>query len=158
MYPLGHVGTALILASFLSLPAAAFVLGVLLPDILDKGLVFLGLVECGRSYGHTLLFAAAAGFVALAATRKKEIALAVLLGCLLHLAEDVAGEVPVLYPFVPYDFYACGVYVPQPGGLDILFEFLGAGLIIVWWKWKGKIVYLGRRIKAKVHRSVSGRA
>jgi len=158
MYPLGHVGTALVIASFFSLPITAFVMGVLLPDLLDKSLVLFNVVECSRSYGHTLAFAGFAGIVAFVVTRKRETAIAVALGCLFHLAEDVTGMVPFDYPFVAYDFQACVAYVPQPGGFEVLFEAIGAGLIVVWWMWRGKIVYLGRRIKAKVLWIVSGKS
>jgi hypothetical protein len=141
----------------LSLPAAAFLLGVLLPDIVDKGLVFSDLVRCSRSYGHTILFAAAAGFVSLAVTRKKGVALAVVLGCLLHLAEDMGGTVPVFYPIVWQDFHACDKYVPQAGSYEMIFEIVGFSLIVIWWKWRAKISYIGRRIKAKVRKFVFGR-
>ena len=57
MYPLGHVGIALILSSLFFVPAAAMVAGVLLPDIFDKGLALLGVLECGRSAGHNIFFA-----------------------------------------------------------------------------------------------------
>jgi len=85
MYPLGHLGIALVIAAIFYIPVAAFVVGVFLPDIVDKGLSVLGLLECGRSAGHNVFFAIGAGLVALIATRKKSIAMAIFLGVLLHL-------------------------------------------------------------------------
>ncbi len=146
MYPLGHLGIALIIASVFYIPVAAFVVGVFLPDIVDKGLAILGIVECGRSVAHNVFFAIGAGAVALAATRKKSIALAILLGVLLHLAQDSTHFVPYLYPLVQYDFSDCGPVAFQPSPFEIAMEAVGLALIVVWWKFKSKLIYLRERI------------
>lgn len=146
MYPLGHIGTALIIASLFYIPIAAFVVGVLLPDIFDKGLAILGLLECGRSAGHNVFFALGAGAVVFAITRKKGIALAILFGVLLHLAEDSAHFVPYLYPVVEYDFSECGPVEFQPGAFEVAMEIVGIALIVVWWKFRAKLFYLRERI------------
>jgi len=146
MYPLGHVGIALVLSSLFFIPAAALVVGVLLPDIFDKGLALLGVLECGRSAGHNIFFALGAGAVAFLATRNRGIALAILLGVLLHLAQDSAHFVPYLYPLMQYDFGECGPVQFQPGNFEIAMEAVGLALIVVWWKWKAKLVYLRERV------------
>lgn len=146
MYPLGHLGTGLIIASVFSMPVAAFIVGVFLPDIVDKGLSMLGLMECSRYAAHTVVFASGAGAVAFAATRKKEIALAIFFGCLLHLVQDSAHFVPYLYPFVDYPDRDCHPVAFAPGDFEIAMEIVGAALIVVWWKWRAKLFYLRERI------------
>ncbi|MBI4894197.1 MAG: metal-dependent hydrolase [Candidatus Aenigmarchaeota archaeon] len=157
MYPLAHIGTALIIGSLFYVPLSAFVIGVLLPDILDKSLSFLGVESCGRSYGHSILFALAAGGIAFAVTRKKGIALAIALGCLLHLAGDSAGTVPYFYPMVDYGFGTCDKYAPNPGYFEVAMEVVGITMIILWWKWRSKLIYLRDRvIKARGLKRVFG--
>lgn len=146
MYPLGHIGTALIAAAFLSMPAAAFVLGVMLPDIIDKGLAILNLIDCGRSWAHNVFFAVGAGLVALAVTRNKKVALAIGLGAILHLVGDSTHFVPYLYPLVQYDFGECGPVQFQPGAFEVTMEAVGLALIIVWWRFRSKLFYLRERI------------
>jgi len=157
LYPLAHIGIALVIASLIYAPVLPFVVGVMLPDLFDKGLVLLGVESCGRSYGHTLLFALAAGSVALAVSRKRGVALAVALGCLLHLVGDSMGAVPYLYPLVDYGFGECGQYEASPGYFEIAMEVVGLSLIILWMKRRDKIIYLRDRvIKAKVLKRVFG--
>jgi hypothetical protein len=157
MYPLAHIGTALVIASLFYVPVSAFVIGVLLPDILDKSLTFSGIESCSRSYGHNVFFALAAGGVAFIMTRRRGVALAITLGCLLHLAEDSAGAVPYLYPMVSYGFGTCGHYVASPGYFEIAMEAVGIVLIVVWWKWGAKLIYLRDKvIKAKGLKRVFG--
>lgn len=146
MYPLGHLGIALIIASIFYLPVAAFVIGVFLPDIVDKGLAVLGFLECGRSVGHNVFFAVGAGLVALVATRNKGIALAIFFGVLLHLAQDSTHFVPYFYPVVEYDFSECGHVEFRPGTFEIVMEVVGVGLIVIWWKFRPKLFYLRERI------------
>lgn len=158
MYPLGHLGIALVVATLFYVPVAAFVLGVFLPDIVDKSLAWTGFLSCSRSLAHNVFFAMGAGAVAFAVTRKKGLALAIFLGCVLHLAQDSAHFVPYLYPLVSYDFGFCDPHpVFQPGNFEIAMEFVGAALIIVWWKWRAKLIYLRERIlKAKRLKRVFG--
>ena len=146
MYPLGHLGIALVIATIFYIPVAAVVVGVFLPDIVDKGFAILGLVDCGRSIAHNVFFAIGAGAVALAITRKKSIAFAIFLGILLHLAQDSAGFVPYFYPIVEYDFSDCGPVEIHPGTFEIVMEIVGFSLIIIWWRFKSKLIYLRERI------------
>jgi hypothetical protein len=147
MYPLGHLGTGLLVASLFYLPVAAFILGVFLPDIFDKTLSILGLIECSRSYAHNIFFAIGAGAVAFAITRKKNIALAIMLGAMLHLVQDSIHFVPYFYPLVSYEeLNNCGPIEFQPGTPEIIFEVVGIALIIIWWKFRSKIFYIREKI------------
>jgi hypothetical protein len=157
MYPLAHIGTALILASLLYLPAAGLVVGVLLPDIVDKGFSLIGILDCGRSFGHNIFFGLGVGAVAFIATRNKGLAIALTLGAMLHLVEDSNHFVPYLYPLVNYDFESCGPVEFQPGTFEIVMEGVGIVLIVIWWKFKSKLFYLRERIlKARRLKRVFG--
>ncbi len=158
MYPLGHLGTGLMIASLFSMPVAAFILGVFLPDIVDKGLSILGVLECSRSLAHNVFFAMGAGAVTFAFTRKKSLALAVMLGGFLHLVQDSWHFVPYFYPLVEYEFVGCGPLKLEPGTFEIIMEFVGAALIVVWWRYRAKLIYLsGRILKSRDERVVSGK-
>lgn len=157
MYPLGHIGIAIVIATLLYMPVAAFAIGSILPDIVDKSLAVFNIVPCGRSLAHNVFFALGAGAVAFAITRKKGIGLALALGVLLHLAQDAYYFVPYFYPLVSYDFGDCGPVQLNPGTVNIIFEFVGLALIIVWWRWRAKLIYLRERIlKTKVLKRVFG--
>src|SRR3989338_11643878 len=96
----GHFGIAVFIASFIALPLIFAGIGVLLPDMLDKTLFILGMTPCSRFVGHTLFFGALVFSLAYFTTKNKKIALALLLGILLHLAQDFQSFVPYFYPFV----------------------------------------------------------
>lgn len=146
MYPLGHIGIALIIATLFYMPLAAFVLGSILPDIFDKSLAIAGLIPCGRSFAHNVFFAIAAGAVAFGITRRKGVGIALALGVLLHLAQDAYYFVPYLYQLVQYDFGDCGPVTFTPNTINIAFEVVGLALIIVWWRFRPKLFYLRERI------------
>lgn len=157
MYPLGHIGIAIIIATLFYMPVAALAIGSILPDVVDKGLAIIGLVPCGRSLAHNVFFALAAGAVAFGITRKKSIGIAIALGILLHLAQDAYYFVPYFYPLVQYDFGDCGPVRFNPGNVNIFFEFVGLACIIVWWRWRTKLIYFRERIlKLKVLKRVFG--
>ena len=147
MFPLGHLGTGLIIGTILYAPIGAFILGVFLPDIVDKPLSILGLVECSRWYAHTVLFAFVAGAAAFLLTRRKSIAVAILLGSLVHLVGDAMGFVPYLMPFVHYDPSVCVGDINYIPSLELIaLEVVGAVLVLVWWKHRSKLFYLRERI------------
>ena len=129
------------------MPVTAFVVGAILPDVVDKGLLLFGILPCTRSFAHNVFFALGAGAIAFVATRRRDVAFAILLGCLLHLAQDSTHFVPYFYPLLQYDFNKCDTHlVFQPGDFEIAMEFVGAALIVIWWKWKAKLIYLRERI------------
>ena len=102
MYPLGHITFTLLVGTRLNLSAGFLILGVLLPDLVDKSLVIFFGIGGGRYIAHTLTFAALAGILALLHSRKA--ALAVSFGVFAHLVEDSYSFIPWLYPFLDYDF------------------------------------------------------
>jgi len=83
---------------------------LLLPDLLDKPLWFLG-IGMGRFVGHTLFFVFLVAFVFF--LRKRTYGLFALVAGMLHLLTDVGYFIPWFYPFVEYDF-------PQPEFWDTL--------------------------------------
>jgi membrane-bound metal-dependent hydrolase YbcI (DUF457 family) len=128
MLPLAHIGFAMLLSSILYLPLAASVFGALIPDIIDKAFFALGFGLCGRFIAHTVFFGPLIALTAFAATKRKDVALAVLLGSYLHLLMDVKTFVPWFYPVVNYNF-SCPPTVIKPDLIDMAFEFAGALLI-----------------------------
>ena len=101
MTPIGHVGIALPAGYVLRLSLPFVFLGAILPDLIDKPLMALG-IGGGRYIAHTLLFAfVVAGLLSL---WKKKYGLSVLIGMISHLLLDSGGFVPWLYPFKSYKF------------------------------------------------------
>lgn len=99
MFVLGHVGIGRVMLGRWRwrIPAAAFVLGALLPDIIDKTLYYSQLTSYAvgtRTFGHTGLFLCA--LVAIAAIRRSRVWGAVAIGVATHLALD--GVVDVFNP------------------------------------------------------------
>lgn len=151
MYPLGHVGTAAVLAVLFSLSIVFVVVGVLLPDIIDKSLSFLGLLPCGRSLGHNIFFGPIVAGITYAVTRNKKYSLAILMGAYLHLAEDLNGFMPWLYPLVVYEF-DCGPLQISPDYYSIIFELVGLVMIMAVWRYRKKIIILREKILRKLGR------
>lgn len=106
---LGHIGITAFVSSMVYLSALGGILGALLPDVIDKGLFTLGYAPCSRFIAHSIFFFPVAGVIAYIITRNKKFALAVALGALLHLLQDMHDDVPFLYPLKDYAFFAtCG--------------------------------------------------
>ncbi len=130
MLILGHAGITALIASMIYLPALAAIFGTLLPDIIDKGLYLIGVFPCSRFLAHTIFFLPLAGIVAYLMTRNKKIAIAVTLGVIFHLIEDLNGEVPLFYPFKQYAFLDTCTLVVQLTPYLIISEIVGALLLI----------------------------
>jgi len=79
-----HLVVAWLLARLRGLPVAAAVAGAALPDLLDKPLASVGIVELYHTVGHTALLAPLAAVAAVRGGR----ALAVTVGWASHLAAD----------------------------------------------------------------------
>ena len=89
----------------------SLVIGALLPDIVDKSLLFLG-IGSGRGISHTLLFVGVSFIIVhFSFHRKKSISIPFLIGIVSHLVLDLP-EVPLFYPFINYDF----IYLDDPFG------------------------------------------
>ncbi|MFW9852701.1 MAG: metal-dependent hydrolase [Candidatus Thorarchaeota archaeon] len=85
--------------SFISLA-----IGAMGPDIIDK-LISLPITDHGRYIGHSLIFDVLICFLVLIVFRKnKRIWLSFIIGWQLHLILDLGGFLPILFPFVSYEF------------------------------------------------------
>ena len=125
----------------------------LLPDILDKCLMLAGVAPCGRFIGHTIFFGPIAGLAVYSITRRKDLAIAVLFGCYLHLALDANYPLPMFYPLVKYSF-SCP---PRYGGItifEIVMEIIGASLLAATILFNSKLKRYGEIIISKAKRSL----
>ncbi|MBI2547003.1 MAG: hypothetical protein HYW23_00995 [Candidatus Aenigmarchaeota archaeon] len=130
MLLLGHIGITAFIAGLIYMPLSGMILGVLLPDIIDKSLFFLGIAPCSRFIAHTIFFFPLAGLLTYAITKNKKLAFAVTLGIMLHLVEDLHDSVPFLYPLKNYAFLStCGFGVSF-SGYFIVTEVIGAALLL----------------------------
>ena len=128
---LGHIGFTAFVASLFYLPALPGILGVMLPDIVDKGFFLLGYSPCSRFLAHTIFFAPLVGLVTFLITRNKKIAFVVGLGAFLHLLEDLHDPVPFLYPLKDYAFlHTCGGIRIPFNYYIITTEIIGGALTI----------------------------
>ncbi|MFX0048017.1 MAG: metal-dependent hydrolase [Candidatus Hermodarchaeota archaeon] len=90
----------------------ALVIGSVLPDIIDKSLLFLN-IGFGRGFSHTILFSLMSVLIIHFIVKKKmRISIPFLLGLTFHLILDLP-EVPLFYPFMSYEF----IVVEDPLGL-----------------------------------------
>ena len=115
VFPIFHVALPLII---LEIPyikknfrfnRIALIIGALLPDIIDKSLMFLNLGS-GRGISHTLLFVVVSFLIIhFFVKRNFLVSIPFFIGCLSHLLLDLP-EVPLFFPFVMYEF----IYVDDP--------------------------------------------
>jgi len=127
MYPFAHIGYALLFAELLTMvyfliqnkisnmkiqevyglkyfSYITLVIAALGPDIIDK-LISLPITDHGRYIGHSLLFdLLVCSLVLLLFRTNKRLWLAFILGWQIHLILDVGGFLPILFPFISYDF------------------------------------------------------
>lgn len=141
----GHLGMAIFLGAILSLPLIFVATGVILPDLVDKVLFILGYLPCGRFFGHTIFFGPVAAFFVYLITRRKDISLAILFGCYIHLLGDIRGFIPWFYPVVNYAFDCKSISIAI-GPFEIITESVGVFLLVVTFLWKSKIAYLRKKI------------
>jgi hypothetical protein len=96
MFVFGHIGFGRLLVGSRgrAMPAVPLLVGMLLPDLIDKPLYYADIssfVSCTRTFGHTGLFVAAV--LILAAVRRSSGLLALGLGMATHLGLDCAMDV-----------------------------------------------------------------
>ncbi|MEM5797099.1 MAG: metal-dependent hydrolase [Candidatus Aenigmatarchaeota archaeon] len=125
MLLLGHIGITAFVSSMIYLPAFFAIVGSLLPDIVDKGLFLLG-APCGRFIAHSIFFFPIAGSVTYLITRNKKFAIAISLGSLLHLIQDMNDNVPFLYPLKNYTFFVTCNFEFEFTPFIIVSEILGS--------------------------------
>jgi len=83
----------------------------MLPDIIDKVILFLGLGS-GRYFFHSLLFVFLSFSVLLLITKgNKEVSFPFLIGMLFHLLLDMP-DIPLFFPFIQYDIVVTDDPIP----------------------------------------------
>ncbi|MFW9781879.1 MAG: metal-dependent hydrolase [Candidatus Heimdallarchaeota archaeon] len=79
------------------------IIGSVIPDVIDKSLMFLG-ISSGRGYSHTLLFVFVSSLLVFFGTRKnKLLAISYFAGSFIHLLLDLP-DIPLFFPLIPYQF------------------------------------------------------
>ncbi len=131
----GHVGLTASAGKALKLPIIYLLFASMLPDVVDKVLFAARVAPSTRFIGHTIIFSLAVSFLFYIITKKKNIGLALLLGCLLHLLGDITGFLPLFYPFVNYAFPS-GQLALRIGPFEIITESLGIILLVIIFKSK----------------------
>src|SRR5438067_10478379 len=96
MFVFGHIGFGRLLIGSRgrSLPALPLLLGMLLPDVIDKPLYYAHIssfISCTRTFGHTGLFIAAV--LVFAYVRRSSALLALGVGMITHVALDCLLDV-----------------------------------------------------------------
>jgi hypothetical protein len=95
VYLAGHVASAALLARHVSrndrTASAWLVFGALVPDVLDKGQLWLGTTVYGRTVGHSLLLWGGLALLRLLSGRGPR-SLALSMGGALHLAVDLVDD------------------------------------------------------------------
>lgn len=134
MLPLAHIGIALIAAKHLKqygLPLVATAFFAFFPDLVDKGLFFLGFAPATRFIAHSIFFApiiAALLFFFLKKTKFAGMALpisvAALFGGWLHLLLDAYAPLPLFFPLLSYPFQAYS-WDLSLNVMTALFELIG---------------------------------
>ncbi|SFC11180.1 LexA-binding, inner membrane-associated putative hydrolase [Halobiforma haloterrestris] len=132
-------------------PAIAAILGAALPDLLDKPIWLVGIVDVGRTIGHSLLFAlpllVALGLYARSSDREV-LAVAFAVGYLSHVATDVpwhvlSGDVHelgfLLWPITPMPPYSGTKPLATVPGLEVTVTTLWLEAVVLvagigrWW-------------------------
>jgi len=118
MFPIFHVAVPLIIFELplikkkFEFNRFALIIGSLLPDIIDKFLLFLNL-SSGRGISHTILFVLISSIILHFITKgRKSISIPFFVGMVVHLILDLP-EVPLFYPFIMYEF----IMIEDPFGL-----------------------------------------
>lgn len=108
MFLIFHVALPLIFTEIprikkLQINRFALVIGSLLPDLIDKPLLLLGL-GTGRLFTHNLLFVLMSFlFLHFLTKQNLKISFPFLFGVIMHLILDIP-YVPFFYPFISYEF------------------------------------------------------
>ena len=107
MFPIFHIALPLIFTEIpqvkkLKINRLALIIGSMLPDLIDKPLLFLGFGP-GRYLSHNLLFVLISFFTLFLLTKKnKGVSIPFLFGVSIHLILDVP-YVPFFFPFILYE-------------------------------------------------------
>ena len=140
VYLFGHIGITLFLATTFSLPLLFVLIGVLLPDIVDKSLFFTNTAPCPRFIGHTLLFTLIVSLPTYLITRRISCVIGLIFGSYLHLLEDVYEHmVPWFYPLIKYEFICPPTYEIVFTPYIIVTEIIGFTLLLTTIRFKSRL-------------------
>ncbi len=153
----GHLGITIFVGMLLSLSIIPVIVGVLLPDVVDKLFFTLGLLPCGRSFAHNIFFGPIVASIVFVLTRKKNIAIPILFGSYMHLLEDAKSFVPWFYPIVNYNF-SCDPVKIALGPFEIVTELIGIILLLAVFFWRPKIIYLREKLDYVLKHYVIGKS
>ena len=146
----GHIGMTLFLAALLSLNFVFVLIGVLLPDVIDKFFYIIGAFPCGRFIGHTIWFAPALALITYAVTRKKFFAGSILFGAYVHIIGDIGYLLPLFMPFVAYEFNCTMPFSGPVEPSQIYLEIVGLVLLGITIVFHKKLSALGSKLMKKV--------
>lgn len=121
----GHIGITVLLGTLFFLPALVVGLSSILPDLVDKGLLVVGLSQYSRLYAHNIFFGPIVSAIVYLVTKRKSFALAVLFGTYFHLLEDIRTPLPWLWPFVKTDLAPVTALKISPDIFDLVMEAIG---------------------------------
>jgi hypothetical protein len=100
----GHLAVSALEHRYVKVEFVPVMAAAVLPDGVDKVSHYvLGQAENGRLWGHTLIGVFASTLIVLLFWGKRS-ALSWMLGYLSHLVCDIGGVVPLLHPFMKYEF------------------------------------------------------
>jgi len=152
MLALFHLGITALVAVIIGLPIFSSMIGALLPDIVDKGLFFLGVAPYGRFFAHSIFFGPLIALIIFMLTRKSYLALSILFGCYLHLLVDITYFVPLFYPLVGYNFPS-NKFEMDLWWFIILTESMGIAILYSSIRFKSEILYYRNRVFAWMKKS-----
>ncbi len=147
---LGHIGVTAFLGKFLYLPLLFVIIGSMLPDAVDKGLVIFGVTDYSRFVAHNIFFGPIASIFTYAITRRRDAALAILFGSYMHLIEDANKFVPWLYPLVQYELTPVQGIKIIPELYEYASEAIGLSLLIILYRFKFKMNKFRARIASTI--------
>ena len=153
----GHIGITAFLGKFLYLPLLFVVIGSMLPDALDKGLVLIGITDYSRFVAHNIFFGPMAGMITYAVTRRRDASLAILFGCYMHLIEDSNRFLPWLYPLVRYELIPVQGINIMLGTYEYVSEAIGLSLLIILFRFKSNVIAIRERILSNIKDSYDRR-
>ncbi|RQG99649.1 metal-dependent hydrolase [Natrarchaeobius oligotrophus] len=130
--------------------AAVAVFGAALPDLLDKPLWLAGVVDVGRTVGHSLLFAVplvAAVWLLARSRGRAALGVAFAIGYLSHVATDIPWHVLsgdyhelgfLLWPITPMPEYTGTKSLGRVAGFEVTTLWLEAVILVagvaLWWR------------------------
>jgi len=142
----GHIGITAFLGVLLYLSPLFVGISAVLPDLIDKGLVFFSLSQYSRLYAHNLFFGPFLSGIVYLITRRKDFAIAVMFGAYMHLIEDMKEPVPWLWPLAPIDLAPVTGIKASIGLFELITESVGLSLLAALFLFNENVMLLRERI------------